>query len=647
MTTLTNGTGIISDRSPDNDQRSYRDDEQALLTSTINDSPDDTIEIPYHGSCPKCHHLHTSVPFAFALDPSKHTRFRCENCSHQIFGFGRTSTQTTLASIESTGKRTSSESARSPIKGCHNSATSPPNLRIDPAALPERNVALDKLSTISEANSPAVRSRSTSEVPALSGSPPRQASGPTKHGPDPHPRVPTEDSTAPLTGALASSGPTEERKSTNFKNGYGVGQWAKKRLFGRPRELRIPGLGLQVRVQITRKPSRNTRPGFQTAMDTPIAGNARPNINSDVTETPVTSDVSHPGQRISRASAAAFDPSGSLTPSLSPHEASGRRTYLTEDSQRDPIRTKQERIQIKRRTATLKRKATEQPSCECTDGCHCLKDSQRSSFASDDRRTFLRDPEAPPHSLDRLLIPSDTSNGSRYSSPLGINSALAGIGRHLSTERSMSSSAENSSTVAESSRAPSRLSQTTAVDGSTASMQRRPVSLSRSSSLPAYDSHRQRIPCQELLQHPGLLAQFNHFAREADAQGSPPRIYDGDDSNPSESTEGSRGAQDSIPDRASSTSLANLASPGQIEAPTPVGGAPKPSPSIDTLAAGDSQELTPRPLSFHGSGAVPSQPPQAAPDRLSSALRDVLADGVSEEHSVLDPEVHSRPHDSI
>jgi hypothetical protein len=629
MTTFTNGTGTISDRSPNNDQHSHRDDELALLTSAINDSPNDTIEFPYHGSCPKCHHLHTNVPFAVALDPSRHTRFRCEDCGHQIFGFGRTSTQTTLASIESTGKRTSTESARSAIKSCQNSVISPLNLRIDPAALPEQTVALDKLSTISEANSPAARSRSTSEVPALRGSPPRQVSGPTKHGSDP--RVPPEDGTAPLPEAPASSGQIEEHKSTNFKNGYGVKQWARKRLFGRSKELRIPGLGLQVRVQITRKPSKNTRPGYQTATDTPIARNARPNIKSDVTETSVTNDVSDLDQRISHAPAAAFNSSESLAPLPGTPEASENRVYLAEASQRDPIRTKQERIQIKRRRETLKRKATEQPRCECTDGCHCLKDSQRSSFASNDRRTLLRNPEAPPRSLGRPSTPSDTSDGSRYSPSLGISPALAGLGSHLSTERSMSSSAENSSTVAESSRAPSRLSQTTAVDGSTASLHRRPVYLSRSASMPASESRRQRIPHQELLQHPGLLAQYNRFAREADAQRSSPRTYDGDDSNPSESTESSRGLQDLIPDHATSTSLANSAYPGQIEAPPHDGGAPRPSPSIRTPAAGDSQELTPRPSSFHGSGAVLSQPTQAAPERLSSALWDVLADGVSEE----------------
>ena len=645
MTTFINHMEIVSDRPPNNDRRPHYDDEPTNFTPAI-DHTYGTIEIPYHGSCPKCHHLHTSVPFAFALDPSKHTRFKCEDCSHQIFGIGRTSTQTTLASIESARKRTSSESARSPIRSCHNTAVPPPSLRIDPAALPGQNIALDTLSTISEANSPAARSRSTSEIPASSGSPRRRVTGPTKHGPDP--RVPGEESPAPRTEALESSGQTQEHKSINFKNGYGVKAWAKKRLFGRSRELRLPGVGFQVRLQITRKPSKNTPPGFSAMTDTVVAGNTRSIVNSNTNETVVTRNISDLDQRILHAPAATLNTHGSLAPTPGANEASENRAYLPEDLQGGRTMTKQERIQIIRRTETLKRKATEQPKCECTDGCHCLKDSQRSSFTSNDRRVFLHDVEVPPHSLGRFLAPSDTrSNESRHSHPLRGNLALAGLGSHLSTERSMSSSAENSSTVAESSRAPSRLSQTTAVNGSTASLQRRPASLGRSSSMPASYSRRQRTRYQDLLQHPGLLAEFNSFAREVDAQRSLPRTGDVEDSNPSESTESSRGTQGSIPDHASSISLANLPDPGQVEAPTPIDHAPRASPSIPTLAAGDGEQLTPTPLSYHGSGAVPSQPTQAAPESLSSALRDVLADGGTEEQGGLDPDVRPRSNDSI
>ena len=55
------------------------------------------IEIPVHGSCPMCHHFHINclVPH----DLTAHTRIRCERCGHQMFGLGRSTTQYTLASV--------------------------------------------------------------------------------------------------------------------------------------------------------------------------------------------------------------------------------------------------------------------------------------------------------------------------------------------------------------------------------------------------------------------------------------------------------------------------------------------------------------------------------------------------------------------
>lgn len=55
------------------------------------------IDIPVHGSCSRCHHFHINclVPH----DTTTHTRVRCEQCGHQMFGLGRTTTQYTLASV--------------------------------------------------------------------------------------------------------------------------------------------------------------------------------------------------------------------------------------------------------------------------------------------------------------------------------------------------------------------------------------------------------------------------------------------------------------------------------------------------------------------------------------------------------------------
>ena len=58
------------------------------------------IHLPFHGSCPKCHHLHRGSPFEISTNPNIHRRLRCERCDHQMFGLGRASTQNTLASVD-------------------------------------------------------------------------------------------------------------------------------------------------------------------------------------------------------------------------------------------------------------------------------------------------------------------------------------------------------------------------------------------------------------------------------------------------------------------------------------------------------------------------------------------------------------------
>ena len=59
-----------------------------------------TVDIPYHGTCTKCHHFHINHTFSFRIDPGTHTRLCCERCGHVMFGLGGTSIQSSLASVE-------------------------------------------------------------------------------------------------------------------------------------------------------------------------------------------------------------------------------------------------------------------------------------------------------------------------------------------------------------------------------------------------------------------------------------------------------------------------------------------------------------------------------------------------------------------
>ena len=58
-------------------------------------------ELSMHVSCPHCKHYHRHTLFTLPKDDSKHTRFKCTTCEYPIMGIGRSSTQTTLASVDS------------------------------------------------------------------------------------------------------------------------------------------------------------------------------------------------------------------------------------------------------------------------------------------------------------------------------------------------------------------------------------------------------------------------------------------------------------------------------------------------------------------------------------------------------------------
>ncbi|KAG8528884.1 uncharacterized protein KY384_006573 [Bacidia gigantensis] len=65
------------------------------------ETDEDSTSTFLHSSCGKCKHFNRYIPFKIPQDGSKHERFYCEKCTYPIVGFGRTSTQTTLASADS------------------------------------------------------------------------------------------------------------------------------------------------------------------------------------------------------------------------------------------------------------------------------------------------------------------------------------------------------------------------------------------------------------------------------------------------------------------------------------------------------------------------------------------------------------------
>ena len=121
----------------------------------LQESSETNIRMPFHGSCSRCHHFHTNHPFTFSPDSTVHTRLSCERCDHLMFGLGRVSTQSTLASIESGPTFTP--------RACVDQLGQQEQQSASQAETVPGTSTLGLLTTITERRSPAA-SRSTSHI---------------------------------------------------------------------------------------------------------------------------------------------------------------------------------------------------------------------------------------------------------------------------------------------------------------------------------------------------------------------------------------------------------------------------------------------------------------------------------------------------
>ena len=617
MATVTNPRGNLSGRDQESEHRSPSTQDRASYSSELGNPSEDPLIFPYHGSCSKCHHLHINARFKLSRDPAKHTRFRCEGCSHQMFGIGRTSTQTTLASVESVGTGNSPESPIFPSQSC----VSRPNLRIDPVAVSEQD---NTLSTITEGNSPLGRSRSTSNV--------RPPEAPVRLGDGP---------IASTTGALgftAERNPVPEPEPNSYpppnrtersRRRRGIMAWVKERLLSKRPKLKIHGR--------QRHGPNNRRVPVYNQTCSPERRNSNPSSHiRDETTNPETPDIGGFGGISSGEHSDALAPAGrsrmaeNLTRTESPHthsnyEGPGHPGPIMSEEGNATSR-KQERVRAKRREATLKRQIAERPRCLCSNDCHCMKDNGALDLSSSDRRTSSINIEVPEHPLDHLLGPTPPSSESQ-SSGLSAGISFAGLGTHLSPEWRPSSSEGDSNTVAESMTTPSRLSRRTAIDGSTTSLQIRRMSLGRSSSVPVIQ-RRDRASLydpafRESIPRPEPRDQLRPSASEEETLTSRPPNRDGNESNLSGSTESSEVLYENILDHANRPNVEQQETQTQ---PT-VDNASRSSPSTQAPNMSESQEITLRLRSNHGPESLSSQPAQAPPRRLSTGLEE-LANGI-------------------
>lgn len=442
-------------------QNDNDDDGNGLFSDALSN----TVEVPIHATCPKCNHFHTNKLLGLSLDISNHVRFRCDKCDHHIFGIGRTSTQTTLASAESLlipppRLNRNSTIPRPPrIQICASSAeevqtTYPPE--------PSSPVPQTPLSTIDESHSPAGRSRSTSNLPSpgnasvrLEGTTLSSSGG----GRESSIVIPQPSSEPPELPRPVQRGrhPLSKLKNVWRRTIHKIsdGSEGKKRKLSRiikvgsiftRRKNKGPAAPDSLPPQMSgiehsdlghpaSYPSAEAMPGSartRTLSQAPTRelasshGDSRPSSTESVMDPP-TRDRGSPSRdsasatRNSRESEAGVDPSQPEEPDNISQPSTNAGQQLAD---RSAAEIKRDRLRDLRREKTLRKEIATRPRCECHAGCHCHGVNQpgESDVASEPQRNSNSDFEPPDHPVIQHLL--DPSPASAPASPIARASAV-------------------------------------------------------------------------------------------------------------------------------------------------------------------------------------------------------------------------------
>lgn len=375
------------------------------------------------GCLGRCHHFHVNKALQLPLDRQLHTRVTCDHCDHPILGIGRTSTQTTLASIETIGTHRQSvqkerDAVLEPDPHTISVPTSLPPLRVDTAG------NLGNLSTIAESGSPAARS-STARTRPNSGDQ-------TLVHSEIHDEVPenqiqeSQEETARRRKAPRTV--PRSNNSTEFQSKQvGSGLRARfRRHAHKPRSVDFLLRGLHFRFEVSGTPATVSAPSIPTPdiQETALSEVTEPRHTNAAVQSPEAEIRSTPESTIrDQLSTTLVD----LSEQIQPHESGHPDPVL--DHTPAPHQ-KHERIREQRREATLKRQAEQMSTCNCQSKCHCRASSIASNAASHGRSSE-RSIHVPEHPLQHLLGESSNSSGSQSSSSIRSAPFLTSIGDHL------------------------------------------------------------------------------------------------------------------------------------------------------------------------------------------------------------------------
>ena len=628
-------------------------------TARFSDAPNETVVLPFHGSCSKCHHLHTNKPLRLSLNFLHHVRLRCDRCDHQMFGFGRTSTQTTLASVESISSlqrsnRNSSILRPSPQSVC----ISPPAEQEETAhqAGPDNLASQPPLSTINESLTPAGRSRSSSKLQSPDdvsvrpeGTTVGSSAGGQENSIEQHPlsSEPTEVPQPVQAGRhpFAKLKNAWNRAVDNKSHGRRGKKWKLPRIIKigsifarRSNQERVtPASSPPPQMEGVDHPGvvdRGSDPSDEVASgsaDTRIPSRAptrdlassHREVSPDPSEGP-TRDTDHPTRasgsttRDSREFDAGVDAS---QPGATDEISSPSTSADQQMTQQRAEEIKRDRVHAWRRDKTIRSEMAARPECHCHRGCHCygVNQASGSDITSETHRSLNSNFEAPDHSLQHLWISapapapemehhvaSATASVGHLPPTLIGSTQLSGIGRHF-----------DSRAVPRTLTQAYRLSQATTIhNGSTSSISltpypgqpvgRRPGPSIRPRSLEGV--RRQEFHTSSTRSDPDSdMDDFRHSSEETITDGS--SIHTGITA-PVNLSDAQDGQHPPVQGRSASLSIqtANIVT---------VNGSP----------ASDSQTATPRPSGDNELSEGLTTSPQPEPAVISSALRDLNPTG--------------------
>ncbi len=425
------------------------------------------IGIPFHGSCSRCHHFHRDHLLTFSLNSNDHTRLECQECQHPMFGLGRTSTQTTLASVETgytPNTRICAERPQ-PQSGLH-VETSSGSSNHRPCPSPQ-----GALTPIAEQNS-LRRSRSTSNVVdptsiELPGNVIGAGIGPLSLG-DQRFALPNLPYNAPGPGYQHVQ-PVLWRRMRTIRDRF------RKRLCNKPRAWDLSRLGIRVIIQ----PSDT--PPAALPHKRPVTDDGGIRVPTDALSTPPASQTAAFGVTSSAAG-----------PSVASVQNEPELPNVAVDTTNRNSDLRSTDLKAVRCQRTADREAALQSRCECNPDCFCKSGGSRASNRVDvgDGSNILLDNgrTLPSSEVPGYILGYHSSSGSSSQPSQGDTQEVpfSFIGHQFDVGR-RSSSAEHSSSTAGSSQRRDRLSQNSTLwNGSTNSLihGRRPLSVGRSASLP-------------------------------------------------------------------------------------------------------------------------------------------------------------------